>query len=332
MKFGILLMATAFAMLVTAACSTTPNSVAAASQAPIPTTVGPVPGGVSEVKPRMNPYTDNAVALQKGLRLFNWYNCSGCHGGHAGGGMGPSLRDIGETQLAGDRRDQRPVRGGVAGGVDGGLKQRQIALGVDENPVGLASTCAAGQHDVGVGVGLGLGEDVLGDDELGRPPGPRSPWLRLATDATGLVQMIQQALISPSAICSNISTVPRPTSSARSVPGASPHTLLDERAVLRDQHRTLAGQPRAHVAHLPAAHRVRLAGQRERAAARAADRAGGQVQVDRSRWCSRCRGCSGSGPSSSRSSSSPASPIHSRGRAGCPASGRPVISATAAGG
>ncbi len=59
MKFGILLMATAAAMLVTAACRTTPNSVAAASQAPIPTTVGPVPGGVSEVKPRMNPYTGN---------------------------------------------------------------------------------------------------------------------------------------------------------------------------------------------------------------------------------------------------------------------------------
>ena len=49
MQFGILLIATAFAALMTAACSTAPNSVAAASQAPIPTTVGPVPGGVSDV-------------------------------------------------------------------------------------------------------------------------------------------------------------------------------------------------------------------------------------------------------------------------------------------
>ncbi|MDQ0751984.1 hypothetical protein QF034_006215 [Streptomyces africanus] len=47
---------------------------------------------------------------------------------------------------------------------------------------------------------------------------------RLATEATGLVQMIQQALISPSAIFRNISTVPCPTPSARSVPGGSSHT------------------------------------------------------------------------------------------------------------
>jgi len=31
--------------------------------------------------------------LQEGRRLFRQYNCEGCHGGHAGGGMGPSLRD-----------------------------------------------------------------------------------------------------------------------------------------------------------------------------------------------------------------------------------------------
>ncbi len=48
--------------------------------------------------------------------------------------------------------------------------------------------------------------------------------LRLATEATGLVQMIQQALISPSAIFRNISTVPLPTPSARRLSGASPHS------------------------------------------------------------------------------------------------------------
>ncbi len=47
--------------------------------------------------------------------------------------------------------------------------------------------------------------------------------LRLPTEATGLVQMIQQALIRPAAICSNISTVPLPTS-VRSVPPGSPQT------------------------------------------------------------------------------------------------------------
>ena len=41
---------------------------------------------------------------RKDGKLFNWYNCSGCHGGHAGGGMGPSLRD--KVWLYGDRDDQ----------------------------------------------------------------------------------------------------------------------------------------------------------------------------------------------------------------------------------
>ncbi len=40
-----------------------------------------------------NPYMDNPAAAQEGRRLFLMYNCVGCHGGRAGGGMGPSLRD-----------------------------------------------------------------------------------------------------------------------------------------------------------------------------------------------------------------------------------------------
>jgi cytochrome c oxidase subunit 2 len=40
-----------------------------------------------------NPYHGDRRELAEGRRLFNWYNCSGCHGDHAGGGMGPSLRD-----------------------------------------------------------------------------------------------------------------------------------------------------------------------------------------------------------------------------------------------
>lgn len=45
-----------------------------------------------------NPYTtgnaSNATAAAvEGRRLFVQYNCAGCHGGRAGGGMGPSLRD-----------------------------------------------------------------------------------------------------------------------------------------------------------------------------------------------------------------------------------------------
>jgi cytochrome c oxidase cbb3-type subunit III len=39
-----------------------------------------------------NPYVNNAPAAAEGRQLFVQYNCSGCHGGRAGGGMGPSLR------------------------------------------------------------------------------------------------------------------------------------------------------------------------------------------------------------------------------------------------
>ena len=44
---------------------------------------------------------------------------------------------------------------------------------------------------------------------------------RLATEATGLVQMIQQARISPSAMRRNMSMVP-PPASVRMVPGGTP--------------------------------------------------------------------------------------------------------------
>ncbi|HKS28070.1 MAG TPA: c-type cytochrome [Pyrinomonadaceae bacterium] len=37
-------------------------------------------------------YEENAYALAEGKRLFNLYNCSGCHS-QGGGGMGPPLMD-----------------------------------------------------------------------------------------------------------------------------------------------------------------------------------------------------------------------------------------------
>jgi cytochrome c oxidase cbb3-type subunit 3 len=41
---------------------------------------------------RETAYERNAFALNEGKRLFDWYNCSGCHA-HGGGGMGPPLMD-----------------------------------------------------------------------------------------------------------------------------------------------------------------------------------------------------------------------------------------------
>lgn len=57
--------------------------------------IGPIPGPSEQhaANERANPLENDPGALRDGRRLFVQFNCSGCHGGHAGGGMGPSLRD-----------------------------------------------------------------------------------------------------------------------------------------------------------------------------------------------------------------------------------------------
>jgi cytochrome c oxidase cbb3-type subunit 3 len=50
-------------------------------------------GGISaELPPIKNKYEENAYALSEGKRLFETFNCAGCHA-HGGGGMGPALMD-----------------------------------------------------------------------------------------------------------------------------------------------------------------------------------------------------------------------------------------------
>ncbi|HEV2326290.1 MAG TPA: c-type cytochrome [Terracidiphilus sp.] len=104
MRLRFLPVVTACLFFFGAGCNSSQGPVAKGAAAPLPTTVGPVPGGVSPAVVRTNPYSTDPVAIQNGRRLFDWYNCSGCHGGHAGGGMGPSLRD--KVWLYGDRDDQ----------------------------------------------------------------------------------------------------------------------------------------------------------------------------------------------------------------------------------
>ncbi|HLJ13811.1 MAG TPA: c-type cytochrome [Bryobacteraceae bacterium] len=48
------------------------------------------PGGAQSEPQVTNPYAGNALAISEGQRLFNWYNCSGCHA-NGGGGIGPPL-------------------------------------------------------------------------------------------------------------------------------------------------------------------------------------------------------------------------------------------------
>jgi cytochrome c oxidase cbb3-type subunit 3 len=67
---------------------------ASSAPPPVGTEVGPVPGPAQNPPRRANPYANDAAALAEGRELFVKMNCSGCHGGRAGGGMGPSLRDV----------------------------------------------------------------------------------------------------------------------------------------------------------------------------------------------------------------------------------------------
>ncbi len=76
-------------------CKSTQSSQIAPQGAspPVAIPVGPAPGFARIPPEQKNPYAQNPFALAEGRKLFQWYNCDGCHGGHAGGGMGPSLRD-----------------------------------------------------------------------------------------------------------------------------------------------------------------------------------------------------------------------------------------------
>jgi len=75
-------------------CQSQAKEVAVEGAAPaVSIPVGPIPGPPIPPNLPANPYANNNVAILEGRHLFVRYNCSGCHGGHAGGGMGPSLRD-----------------------------------------------------------------------------------------------------------------------------------------------------------------------------------------------------------------------------------------------
>jgi cytochrome c oxidase cbb3-type subunit 3 len=90
------------ALVVSSACGRTPPSGGvSAAPPPMVTAIGPVPGpsgdaaAAAAVTPgAVNPYAGDRTATAEGRQLFVRFNCVGCHGGRAGGGMGPSLRDV----------------------------------------------------------------------------------------------------------------------------------------------------------------------------------------------------------------------------------------------
>jgi cytochrome c oxidase cbb3-type subunit 3 len=74
------------------ACAKPPDAAPEGQRVVLRQPVGPIPG-VGEMPAAENPLGHDRQAIVEGRRLFVQYNCSGCHGGRAGGGMGPSLRD-----------------------------------------------------------------------------------------------------------------------------------------------------------------------------------------------------------------------------------------------
>jgi cytochrome c oxidase cbb3-type subunit 3 len=122
--------------LAAGACGRTPPSGGTtAAPPPLITAVGPVPGpsgdatgAASDVPGAGNPYSQDRTAGAEGRHLFVRFNCSGCHGGRAGGGMGPSLRDV--DWLYGDRDAQ--VFSSIAEGRAHGMPSWQLQLTPDQ--------------------------------------------------------------------------------------------------------------------------------------------------------------------------------------------------------
>ncbi len=58
--------------------------------------LAPISPGANAPQTATNPkgqdYEQNAYAMAQGKRLFQWFNCTGCHG-NGGGGSGPALID-----------------------------------------------------------------------------------------------------------------------------------------------------------------------------------------------------------------------------------------------
>ena len=88
-------LAAAIAMcVVMGACGDSPPHGGSTAAPPTLPAVGPIPGPSASTNPTVNPYANDRTAMGEGRQLFVRFNCSGCHGGRAGGGMGPSLRDV----------------------------------------------------------------------------------------------------------------------------------------------------------------------------------------------------------------------------------------------
>jgi len=83
-----------------------------------------VPGGTAATVNVRNPYEGNAYAISEGQRLFDWYNCSGCHGlSGTGANGGPTL--VGKTDRDAVLKQVRDGGGGMPA-FKGSLSEKEI--------------------------------------------------------------------------------------------------------------------------------------------------------------------------------------------------------------
>jgi cytochrome c oxidase cbb3-type subunit 3 len=135
-------------------------------QAAAVTTLFPGGGAMPPLNPIARKYAGNAQAIAAGSRLFDWYNCSGCHF-HGAGGIGPSLMD--DEWIYGGRIDQ--IYDSVARGRPNGMPSWQGKIPANEiwQIAAYVRSLSAPEPTKG---GAGEAEPVPSPPPLGSPPPP----------------------------------------------------------------------------------------------------------------------------------------------------------------
>ncbi|MGH7620816.1 MAG: c-type cytochrome [Gemmatimonadaceae bacterium] len=90
-KLHALSIGAACSLVMLAACNKGEKPVAGAADTT--TAVAPDTSGPKTASIPLHDFTGDVKLASEGRQLFLTYNCYGCHGGLAGGAMGPSLRD-----------------------------------------------------------------------------------------------------------------------------------------------------------------------------------------------------------------------------------------------
>jgi cytochrome c oxidase cbb3-type subunit 3 len=110
--------------------------------------------------------TRNAFSVSEGQRLFDWFNCSGCHGGRGGGHIGPALTDAEWRYGASVEEVHRSIAAGRPNGMPA-----FAALITDDEIWQLSAYVLSLSGRVPQDVGAGRPEGI----SVGEPPAMHTP-------------------------------------------------------------------------------------------------------------------------------------------------------------